>query len=645
MANEQTGGLPIVDITKANLYGQPSDIQQELLDANEAGLAALQQRYANPNWFNVAAGFAKPQLGGFFASLGSASQALGENLEKQRANELPVAQMRAQNAIMRNQMQQTQYVNRLVAGNTGPVTDELVKEAVARAPDAPATKALVDQLKTQRETQGLERQRIDTERAILTEMRGTGAIDVDTFKQRIKALDDRVIALNTTATKTHPALTAPAAPNAQMSEYDQRMQYGQGRQLAEAATPAAATPAAATPAAATAPATALISPAAAATPSALTAAAAAVSAPAKAFTPLNPKSLSYDNLTPAQHAAINDMFTSSGLRPIMGTESGRASWEQNIAKLQKENPAGLTKFIDAINAQGGLTPTASTAVQTAAVTIAPTTPDDRKTTAEKARKQLMDMPVTPSIARKDIPSGSNATEISNINEANKIAKEQAATQEAVPAAEYQNLQTLVERAPQIKQTFDSADKLFNNQPKAIAVVSNQIRRAGGAAALMDSGVGVSFGQYGAHFKVPVGSALKAGLDEPYQTVQDQLINTAAEAAYWGLRAQNIDVAKMPPEQAKIELLRAMDLSSTPIALHNSIMVNRVHAEQGLQQGSDWSSLADKYRQAGSLLPISDAQKHPLMTTNRSIYAAKLKKQADDNQAAVDAAIAAMKGKK
>jgi hypothetical protein len=591
MANEQTGGLPIADITKANLYDMPNDMQQELLDANEAGLSALQQRYANPNWFNVAAGFFKPQLGGFGASLGSAAQALGENLEKQRANELPVAQMRAQNAIMRNQMQQNQYVNKLVAGNTGPVTDELVKDAVARAPNAPATKALVDQLKTQRENQGLERQRIDTERAILSEMRSTGGMDVPTFNERMKALDERAIALNTTATKK-PA--APTAPNAQMSEYDQRMQYGQGRQLAEAATPAAV------------PTTEALSPAAAATPA-----------------------------TPAGSTAKTTYGDKLGGTRL--TPDSLKTLEQHAA--QKE-----PGYADMLRAYYERYPEDKAAAVQAPV-AAPAAPLDRKAAAEKAKKQLMDMPVTPSIVRKDIPPGSNATEISNINEANKIAKEQAATQEAVPTTEYQNLQSLVERAPQIKQTFDNVDKLFNSQPKAVVTVTNQIRRAGGAAALMDSGVGVSFGQYGAHFKVPVGSALKAGLDEPYQTVQDQLINNAAEAAYWGLRAQNIDVAKMPPEQAKIELLRAMDLSSTPIALHNSIMVNRVHAEQGLQQGSDWSSLVDKYRQAGSLSPISDAQKHPLMVGNRSVYSAKLKQQSEDNQAAVDAAIAAMKGKK
>jgi len=165
MANEQTGGLPIVDITKANLYDTPKSAQQELLDANEAGLAALQQRYANPNWFNVAAGFAKPQLGGFFASLGSASQALGENLEKQRANELPVAQMRAQNAIMRNQFEQNQKAvamesNRLAKGE--PVTPGYVAKLTNTAPDSPQAKAAAAELATMTQNRQLESSEISS---------------------------------------------------------------------------------------------------------------------------------------------------------------------------------------------------------------------------------------------------------------------------------------------------------------------------------------------------------------------------------------------------------------------------------------------------------------------------------------------------
>ena len=78
----------------------PAGAQQADLDEYQRSLdeqiKSLEARYANPNWFKVAAGFAKPQLGGFMASFGSAAEALGENVEQQRAAALPIAQMRSQ---------------------------------------------------------------------------------------------------------------------------------------------------------------------------------------------------------------------------------------------------------------------------------------------------------------------------------------------------------------------------------------------------------------------------------------------------------------------------------------------------------------------------------------------------------------------
>jgi hypothetical protein len=157
----EQSGLP--DISKANFYGQTPDAQQELISANEAALQALQQRYENPNWFNVAAGFFKPQLGGFAASLGSAAQAMGENVEKQRANELPVAQQRAQLALMKNQLAQNQKANELLAAAKGVVTPDLVREMEVRVgKDHPTVLAARGQLETQQKQQGLTLQQIQT---------------------------------------------------------------------------------------------------------------------------------------------------------------------------------------------------------------------------------------------------------------------------------------------------------------------------------------------------------------------------------------------------------------------------------------------------------------------------------------------------
>lgn len=97
MANEQkqdysfSGGLG-----KINPAELPEGQLEKYQNILQEGVQALEQRYAQPNWFKVAAGFAKPQLGGFLASLGSASEAMGENVEQQRAQQLPIAKMRAE---------------------------------------------------------------------------------------------------------------------------------------------------------------------------------------------------------------------------------------------------------------------------------------------------------------------------------------------------------------------------------------------------------------------------------------------------------------------------------------------------------------------------------------------------------------------
>jgi len=91
-----------------SLYGIEDPQLQEYLALLEENKTALKARYENPNWFNVAAGFLKPQLGGFAASLGSAGAALGDWQEKQRANELDVAKMRSEIGMTKMVLSQRQ---------------------------------------------------------------------------------------------------------------------------------------------------------------------------------------------------------------------------------------------------------------------------------------------------------------------------------------------------------------------------------------------------------------------------------------------------------------------------------------------------------------------------------------------------------
>jgi len=135
------------DPSKLNFYGAEDADKQEYQKALADSLAALEQRYAQPNWFKIAAGFAKPQLGGFMASLGSAAEAEGERIDQQRASQLPIAQLRAQLAMSKIGMGQ----NKAVADQfklwqeNGSKPEDLMKLrdfAMATAPNAPVTAAI-----------------------------------------------------------------------------------------------------------------------------------------------------------------------------------------------------------------------------------------------------------------------------------------------------------------------------------------------------------------------------------------------------------------------------------------------------------------------------------------------------------------------
>lgn len=109
MADEKVEYLPPPEFqTKSPLdyakispggIGTHPEVSEQYRKANKAVedyAQALEDRFAQPNWFKIAAGFAKPQLGGFLASVGSASEELGRQQESRRAIAPSVAKMRAE---------------------------------------------------------------------------------------------------------------------------------------------------------------------------------------------------------------------------------------------------------------------------------------------------------------------------------------------------------------------------------------------------------------------------------------------------------------------------------------------------------------------------------------------------------------------
>ena len=153
------GGLS-TDPSKLNLYGARDEDVNEYQKSLQDSINALQQRYAQPNWFNVAAGFFKPQLGGFAASLGSASEALGQNVEREREAQLPIAQMRSQLALSKIAMGQNRTVAdmekaRIAAGD--PITPQYIAQLSNIAgKDSPQVQAAKDELAVMQKNRELE---------------------------------------------------------------------------------------------------------------------------------------------------------------------------------------------------------------------------------------------------------------------------------------------------------------------------------------------------------------------------------------------------------------------------------------------------------------------------------------------------------
>jgi len=220
MAEKTAGLLLATDPSKVNPAGAQQGDLDEYQRSLDAQIKALEQRYANPNYFKVAAGFLKPQLGGFFASLGSASEALGENIEQQRAAQLPIAQMRSQLAQSKILTGQNKTVADMVAEYqaTGkPLTPEFVAQVKRIAPDAPSTKALMAQLETMQKQQQLLSSQQQVELTRLMEMRKEGLISPADYQRRLQQLELSAPGITKSSTITAPvgAETPPVSGGAE----------------------------------------------------------------------------------------------------------------------------------------------------------------------------------------------------------------------------------------------------------------------------------------------------------------------------------------------------------------------------------------------------------------------------------------------
>ena len=193
------------DPSKISPYGASQEQLSEYQKSLEDQIGALEQRYREPNWFKVSAGFLKPQLGGFAASLGSASEAMGENVEKQRESQIPIAQMRAQlaqsNILLNSKSKAAEMAKQWEREHPGePYSADLMakiagydKELADRL--GQGVKQNLEQRTLSQKEQAQAIELLSNQRQNLESLAKNGQIDPKVYKQRAMEIDQQLNAL------------------------------------------------------------------------------------------------------------------------------------------------------------------------------------------------------------------------------------------------------------------------------------------------------------------------------------------------------------------------------------------------------------------------------------------------------------------
>ena len=659
---------------KAPVVGPEGDVSEEDTSraALDSAMKSLQQRYENPNWFNVAAGFFKPQLGGFAASLGSASEALGKWQEQQRENELPIAAMRAQlgsanKQIANKRSAYTLFQNATKNGFDKMPTEDLLalQSKMVQMGSPELAKTIGDYTTGTQAATSTERNAIATEWAMIEAALSKERISEDEYNTRAMDLRRRADLLN--------AKNIPLVKGIDVSGKNTAPP-----ELLSLTAPPYSVSGTATEAAAAAPAAAKVAeaPAAAAKVAVAAVPAAAVPAAAKVAEAVGPKETFFlKNGNPAtedvlalekagipvisnirtqkeqdalKHHQVDGKWFTKENRPVAEDSlhlTGDAIDLSSKIKLTDDQKKLLAE--KGFKQTGGPNDTnhwsrprtvaAPTAAAPTAAAAAPAVDEEAKRTAAIAT--LRHVPaVTSGLVLPVLPRGATENDKVRYNADKDRVIAQAANLEKVPTLQLQNYQTLQTAVPLIRNTFSS---LLNDDPKKslgmlnnpaltgdVNTVMNQVRNAGIGAAMADQGVVVSFNPGGGvNLGIPVRSALKAGLSPSQMLLQDKLLENAANAVYWSLRAQGLDWSELKPDEAKAKLLGALFQDATPLGMKHTLELAQAHTDHALLLGEHLPYLYKDARDRQSLTPAADAfnPEHPLLKTLNKSYANDLEK--------------------
>jgi hypothetical protein len=228
--------------------------------------------------------------------------------------------------------------------------------------------------------------------------------------------------------------------------------------------------------------------------------------------------------------------------------------------------------------------------------------------------------------------------------ANEAELAKAAAANKVREREYQTLAELNDpRNLSVAQNaLREASSSLKNQPELALAATDQLRRAGSAAAMIDKGGGVTWSPFGgASITLPVQEGLRASLSAAERAYQDTLINNLATVAYYGLLARGITPESAGVEKFKIQLLQEVGIGQTPLAISHQLELNKHHLTYGQNLYKAYNNALPQVQ--GFLAPYHDIHKQsPDIKFETDLHNRKLKAETEDYERQVNKLYAAEK---
>jgi hypothetical protein len=185
--------------------------------------------------------------------------------------------------------------------------------------------------------------------------------------------------------------------------------------------------------------------------------------------------------------------------------------------------------------------------------------------------------------------------------------------ESIKEKQFQNLQIVNE--PTAYATALEANKstldMLKESPEMAVKTTNMLRQAGPLVALLERGIGISVGPYGANINVAgARPALYASLSPDEQKFQDKLLNNVARSVYYDLKSRGIDPEKEGAEKFGQRMLQETNIEQGPAAIHRAVTQNDIR----LKHNKALYDATNKYypkAKSTSLSPLHDLYtQHP-----------------------------------